>query len=53
MKKGWCIDDLLSYKENNYDFVTNASIICVLVLNNVKNVENFVLIISLKFFIRP
>jgi hypothetical protein len=50
---GVLIDDKLSFKEHIYECVNKASRMCTLILNNVQNVNNFVLIRLFKCFVRP
>ena len=49
---GIYIDEKLSFKEHVYECVNKASRMCSLVINNVKNVDNSVLIKLFKCFIR-
>ena len=50
---GVWLDDKLSLKENVYEIVNKSSRVCALILNNIKNVDNNILIKLYKCFVRP
>ena len=55
MKKilGVWLNDKLSFKEHVYEIVNKSSRVCALILNNIKNVDNNMLIKLYKCFVRP
>ena len=50
---GVWLDDKLSFKEHVYEIVNKSSRVCALILNNIKNVDNNMLIKLYKCFVRP
>ena len=50
---GVWLDDKLSFKEHVNEIVNKSSRVCALILNNIKNVDNNILIKLYKCFARP
>ena len=49
---GVWLDDKLSLKEHVYEIVNKSSRVCALILNNIKNIDNNMLIKLYKCFVR-
>ena len=50
---GVWLDDKLSFKEHVFEIVNKSNRVCALILNNIKNLDNNILIKLYKCFVRP